>query len=118
MVRLMVHQTQTIKETIRWIIRPMDHLMVRLMVWTLSVPVPAVLHGLELDSEHCVFENQGGMVTLVPLGTAQCSVNGVQVTAPSQLNQGEGGGASEPALLPAEKNRLRLFSSNWLKSGL
>lgn len=38
-----------------------------------------------------MFENQSGTVTLVPLGGAQCSVNGVQVTAPSQLNQGEDG---------------------------
>lgn len=50
---------------------------------------PAVLHGLDLESEHCMFENQVGRVTLVPLGGAQCSVNGVQVTEPSQLNQGE-----------------------------
>ncbi|MEQ2228913.1 hypothetical protein ILYODFUR_013511, partial [Ilyodon furcidens] len=48
----------------------------------------AVLHGLDLESEHCVFENQNGTVTLVPLNGAQCSVNGVLVTAPSQLNQG------------------------------
>ncbi|XP_037545537.1 kinesin-like protein KIF16B [Nematolebias whitei] len=47
-----------------------------------------ILHGLDLESEHCVFENQSGTVTLVPLGGAQCSVNGVQVTVPSQLNQG------------------------------
>uniref|UniRef100_A0A3Q3IX78 Kinesin-like protein KIF16B n=1 Tax=Monopterus albus TaxID=43700 RepID=A0A3Q3IX78_MONAL len=47
-----------------------------------------VLHGLGLESEHCMFENQNGTVTLVPLGGAQCSINGVQVTEPSQLNQG------------------------------
>ncbi|XP_060945283.1 kinesin-like protein KIF16B [Limanda limanda] len=47
-----------------------------------------ILHGLDLESEHCVFENQSGLVTLVPLGGAQCSVNGLQVTEPSQLNQG------------------------------
>ncbi|KAL6111070.1 kif16b [Pungitius sinensis] len=47
-----------------------------------------ILHGLDLESEHCVFENQSGKVTLVPLGGAQCSVNGVQVTESSQLNQG------------------------------
>lgn len=49
----------------------------------------AVLHGLDLESEHCMFQNENGKVTLVPLGGAQCSVNGVQVTEPSQLNQGE-----------------------------
>ncbi|KAJ8002181.1 hypothetical protein DPEC_G00177160 [Dallia pectoralis] len=47
-----------------------------------------VLHGLDLESEHCMFENQAGTVTLVPLSRAQCSVNGVQVTKPSPLNQG------------------------------
>ncbi|XP_044198196.1 kinesin-like protein KIF16B isoform X2 [Thunnus albacares] len=47
-----------------------------------------ILHGLDLESEHCMFENKNGTVTLVPLGGAQCSVNGVQVTEPSQLNQG------------------------------
>ncbi|XP_036390202.1 kinesin-like protein KIF16B isoform X1 [Megalops cyprinoides] len=47
-----------------------------------------VLHGLDLESEHCVFENVNGTVTLIPLSGAQCSVNGVQVMAPSQLNQG------------------------------
>ncbi|XP_043968903.1 kinesin-like protein KIF16B isoform X2 [Gambusia affinis] len=47
-----------------------------------------ILHGLELESEHCVFENHSGTVTLVPLGGAQCSVNGVLVAAPVQLNQG------------------------------
>ncbi|KAM3864897.1 kinesin-like protein KIF16B [Diretmus argenteus] len=47
-----------------------------------------ILHGLDLESEHCMFENQNGKVTLVPLNGAQCSVNGVQVLGPSQLNQG------------------------------
>lgn len=51
--------------------------------------VSVVLHGLDLESEHCVFENQNSTVTLVPFSGAQCSVNGVQVTEPSQLNQGE-----------------------------
>ncbi|XP_071244849.1 kinesin-like protein KIF16B isoform X13 [Salvelinus alpinus] len=47
-----------------------------------------VLHGLDLESEHCMFVNQTGTVTLVPLNGAQCSVNGVQVTEASTLNQG------------------------------
>ncbi|XP_058496217.1 kinesin-like protein KIF16B isoform X1 [Solea solea] len=47
-----------------------------------------ILHGLDLESEHCMFQNQNGTVTLVPLGEAQCSVNGVQVMEPMQLNQG------------------------------
>ncbi|CAB1344816.1 unnamed protein product [Coregonus sp. 'balchen'] len=47
-----------------------------------------ILHGLDLESEHCMFANQTGTVTLVPLNGAQCSVNGVQVTEASPLNQG------------------------------
>ncbi|KAM9856532.1 kinesin-like protein KIF16B [Aulostomus maculatus] len=47
-----------------------------------------ILHGLDLESEHCMFENRNGTVTLVPLGRAQCSINGIQVMEPSQLNQG------------------------------
>ncbi|XP_075904887.1 kinesin-like protein KIF16B isoform X7 [Nelusetta ayraudi] len=47
-----------------------------------------ILHGLDLESEHCMFENDEGKVTLVPLGGAQCSVNGVQISESSQLNQG------------------------------
>lgn len=49
----------------------------------------AVLHGLDLESEHCMFENQSGTVTMVPFSGAQCSVNGVLVSQPSQLNQGK-----------------------------
>ncbi|XP_023575921.1 kinesin-like protein KIF16B isoform X2 [Octodon degus] len=47
-----------------------------------------VLHGLDLESEHCVFENVGGTVTLIPLSGSQCSVNGVQIMEATQLNQG------------------------------
>ncbi|XP_057188139.1 kinesin-like protein KIF16B isoform X2 [Triplophysa rosa] len=47
-----------------------------------------ILHGMGLESEHCLIENQNGRVTLIPLNDAQCSVNGVQVTEPCQLNQG------------------------------
>ncbi|XP_056621365.1 kinesin-like protein KIF16B isoform X4 [Triplophysa dalaica] len=47
-----------------------------------------ILHGMGLESEHCLIENQIGRVTLIPLNDAQCSVNGVQVTEPCQLNQG------------------------------
>ncbi|XP_058535719.1 kinesin-like protein KIF16B isoform X2 [Ochotona princeps] len=47
-----------------------------------------VLHGLDLESEHCIFENAGGVVTLTPLRGSQCSVNGVQITEATHLNQG------------------------------
>ncbi|XP_071996536.1 kinesin-like protein KIF16B isoform X2 [Engystomops pustulosus] len=47
-----------------------------------------VLHGLDLESEHCIFENLIGRVTLIPLNGAQCSVNGIQILDSTQLNQG------------------------------
>ncbi|XP_027742310.1 kinesin-like protein KIF16B isoform X3 [Empidonax traillii] len=47
-----------------------------------------VLHGLDLESEHCIFENLNGAVNLIPLNGAQCSVNGIQITEPTHLNQG------------------------------
>ncbi|OXB63743.1 hypothetical protein ASZ78_003140, partial [Callipepla squamata] len=47
-----------------------------------------VLHGLDLESEHCIFENLNGTVNLIPLNGAQCSVNGIQITKATQLNQG------------------------------
>lgn len=47
-----------------------------------------VLHGLDLESEHCIFENVGGTVTLIPLSGSQCSVNGVQIMDATHLNQG------------------------------
>ncbi|EPY82654.1 hypothetical protein CB1_000637017 [Camelus ferus] len=47
-----------------------------------------VLHGLDLESEHCIFENAGGTVTLIPLSGSQCSVNGVQIMEATHLNQG------------------------------
>ncbi|KAM3931346.1 kinesin-like protein KIF16B isoform 2-T2 [Leptodactylus fuscus] len=47
-----------------------------------------VLHGLDLESEHCIFENLNGRVTLIPLNGAQCSVNGIQILESTQLNQG------------------------------
>ncbi|XP_069787886.1 kinesin-like protein KIF16B isoform X3 [Narcine bancroftii] len=47
-----------------------------------------VLHGLDLESEHCIFENVNNRVTVIPLNSAQCSVNGNPINEPTQLNQG------------------------------
>ncbi|XP_067091837.1 uncharacterized protein kif16bb [Osmerus mordax] len=47
-----------------------------------------VLHGPGLQSDHCVFENCAGTVTLVPSPGAWCSVNGVQIHQPCHLTQG------------------------------
>lgn len=48
-----------------------------------------VLHGPGLLGEHCVLENRGGAVTLIPQDGALCSVNGSVVTSPYQLTQGK-----------------------------
>ncbi|XP_046886010.1 uncharacterized protein LOC124474143 isoform X2 [Hypomesus transpacificus] len=47
-----------------------------------------VLHGPGLQSDHCVFENCAGTVTLVPSPGAWCSVNGVEIHQPCHLTQG------------------------------
>uniref|UniRef100_UPI00398E5E76 kinesin-like protein KIF16B isoform X2 n=1 Tax=Pristiophorus japonicus TaxID=55135 RepID=UPI00398E5E76 len=47
-----------------------------------------VLHGLDLESEHCIFENLNNRVTVIPLNGAQCSVNGNHIKEATQLNQG------------------------------
>ncbi|XP_077460610.1 kinesin-like protein KIF16B [Stigmatopora argus] len=47
-----------------------------------------VIHGADVEREHCVLEKRGAAVTLVPLGVAPCSVNGTRVDAPTRLNQG------------------------------
>ncbi|XP_072907361.1 kinesin-like protein KIF16B isoform X2 [Hemitrygon akajei] len=47
-----------------------------------------VLHGLDLESEHCIFENLNNRVTVIPLNGAQCSVNGNPINESTQLNQG------------------------------
>uniref|UniRef100_A0A8C5BV82 Kinesin family member 16B n=1 Tax=Gadus morhua TaxID=8049 RepID=A0A8C5BV82_GADMO len=71
-----------------------DLLSTGIILYHLKVRTPAstspnlLLHGLDLESEHCVFENQSGQVTLVPLGCSQCSVNGLPASQPAPLNQG------------------------------
>ena len=41
-----------------------------------------------MDPEHCIIERNVGGVTLVPLGAASCTVNGIAVSEPTKLNQG------------------------------
>uniref|UniRef100_A0ABM5FA84 StAR-related lipid transfer protein 9 isoform X1 n=1 Tax=Pogona vitticeps TaxID=103695 RepID=A0ABM5FA84_9SAUR len=47
-----------------------------------------VLQGEWIKREHCVVENQHGIVTLRPLQGAHCIVNGHEVTVPIRLSQG------------------------------
>ncbi|XP_030628168.1 uncharacterized protein kif16bb [Chanos chanos] len=68
-----------------------------------------VLNGLQ--SEHCVFENQRGTVTLAPHAGAQWFVNGMDVNTPRHLNQGDivqlGKGTRFRFNNPKEAARLR-----------
>ncbi|XP_078458804.1 kinesin-like protein KIF16B [Lampetra planeri] len=47
-----------------------------------------VLCGPWMEREHCVIENTGGDVTLLPMAGATCCVNGRDVSQPCRLHQG------------------------------
>lgn len=46
------------------------------------------LSGSHILSEHCVFENKDGVITLVPHEGSLCYVNGRQITEPIVLKTG------------------------------
>lgn len=48
-----------------------------------------VLQGQWIERDHCVIDNQHGIVTLRPLQGAQCIVNGHKVTDSFRLSQGK-----------------------------
>ncbi|XP_024152462.1 uncharacterized protein kif16bb isoform X2 [Oryzias melastigma] len=70
-----------------------------------------VLHGAGVLDEHCVLENRGGNVTLVPQEGSFCSVNGSVATAPCLLTQGSVVQLGRGTLLrynhPTEASQLR-----------
>uniref|UniRef100_A0A8D2MLY2 StAR-related lipid transfer protein 9 n=1 Tax=Zonotrichia albicollis TaxID=44394 RepID=A0A8D2MLY2_ZONAL len=47
-----------------------------------------VLQGQWIERNHCLIENQGGIVTLRPGPGARCSVNGCEVAGSCRLSQG------------------------------
>ncbi|XP_061407119.1 uncharacterized protein LOC133342167 [Lethenteron reissneri] len=47
-----------------------------------------LLCGPWMEREHCVIENTGGDVTLLPMAGATCCVNGRDVSQPCRLHQG------------------------------
>ncbi|XP_057881496.1 stAR-related lipid transfer protein 9 [Melospiza georgiana] len=47
-----------------------------------------VLQGQWIERNHCLIENQGGIVTLQPGPGARCSVNGCEVAGSCRLSQG------------------------------
>ncbi len=52
------------------------------------VPQDIKLNGTHVISEHCIFENRNGRVTLIPCKEALCFVNGKQVERPIEIMTG------------------------------
>ncbi|XP_043929476.1 stAR-related lipid transfer protein 9 [Protopterus annectens] len=48
-----------------------------------------VLQGQWIEKEHCIIENDNGVVTLFPLEGRQCCVGRLEVTEPCRLSQGD-----------------------------
>ncbi|XP_067134761.1 kinesin-like protein unc-104 isoform X2 [Centruroides vittatus] len=53
-----------------------------------NVPQDIKLNGSHIMNEHCIFENQEGIVTLCPCNDAMCYVNGREVSEPLVLRTG------------------------------
>nr|XP_019942982.1 PREDICTED: pleckstrin homology-like domain family B member 1 isoform X2 [Paralichthys olivaceus] len=51
------------------------------------IPQDITIQGAGIEAEHCLIFNEGGVVTLDPCGHL-CSLDGVQITAPTPLTQG------------------------------
>ncbi|OPJ82991.1 stAR-related lipid transfer protein 9 isoform A [Patagioenas fasciata monilis] len=47
-----------------------------------------VLQGWGIERDHCMIDNNGGIVTLRPVPGARCAVNGCEVTGSCRLSQG------------------------------
>eukprot|EP00058_Branchiostoma_floridae_P027912 XP_002613403.1 hypothetical protein BRAFLDRAFT_68414 [Branchiostoma floridae] len=60
------------------------------LVGTVDAPKPQdlIIDGYAVAREHCILENVDDVVTLYPLGNL-CSVDGIPITRPSKLTQGE-----------------------------
>lgn len=46
------------------------------------------LYGAHIKDEHCIFQNENDVVTLISLPGAECYVNGRHVEGPVELNSG------------------------------
>lgn len=53
-----------------------------------EVPQDIVLAGVEVQPEHCVIENEDGIVTLYPINNALCTINAVNIQGSAKLTQG------------------------------
>ncbi|XP_014781484.1 kinesin-like protein KIF16B isoform X1 [Octopus bimaculoides] len=47
-----------------------------------------VLAGVDVQSEHCVIENDDSVVTLYPINNALCTINGANIQGSAKLTQG------------------------------
>ncbi|XP_042564365.1 pleckstrin homology-like domain family B member 1 [Clupea harengus] len=53
-----------------------------------SVPQDITIQGPGVRAEHCIITNRSGFMTLDPCGNL-CTLDGVPITRPTQLTQGE-----------------------------
>ncbi|KAI1301470.1 Kinesin-like protein [Halotydeus destructor] len=53
-----------------------------------NIPQDVLLHGSGILSEHCIFDNSDRRVTIIPLSTAHCYVNGIHIEGPTELKTG------------------------------
>ncbi|KAK9346429.1 hypothetical protein V1522DRAFT_404408 [Lipomyces starkeyi] len=47
------------------------------------------LHGSKILTDHCIFENEDGVVTIIPNDTAAVMVNGLRLSAARRLHSGD-----------------------------
>lgn len=50
-----------------------------------NIPQDVKLCGSQIKSEHCIFENKDGVVTLIPMNGALIYVNGREVVIPPKI---------------------------------
>ena len=53
-----------------------------------AVPQDITIQGVGIEAEHCIIINTSGVIILDPCGNL-CSLDGVPVTSPVPLTQGE-----------------------------
>lgn len=59
-------------------------------IGTIDSPVPQdiIIAGTGVEKEHCYIDNNDGIVNLHPIST-QISIDGMKITGPTRLSQGE-----------------------------
>lgn len=80
-----------------------------------------VLAGVEVQPEHCVIENEDGIVTLYPINNALCTINAVNIQGSAKLTQGELFNSSTleiSSTLKATQQNSKLWSFSLLQTNL